>query len=65
MTPDRAISGVRTEQRAAAASQAPEREQERAAAWIESVADADAAVSVTPDRAISGAHAEQLAACAT
>jgi predicted HAD superfamily Cof-like phosphohydrolase len=36
----------------------------RAAALIESVADAAAAASVTPDRAISGAHAEQRAGCA-
>jgi hypothetical protein len=34
----------------------------RAAALIESVADAAAASSVTPDRAISGANAEQQAA---
>jgi len=36
----------------------------RAAASIESVADAAAVASVTPDRAISGARAEQRAACA-
>jgi hypothetical protein len=36
----------------------------RAAALIESVADAAAAASVTPDRAISGADTEQRAACA-
>jgi len=36
----------------------------RAAALMESVADAAAASSVTSDRAISGAHAEQRAACA-
>jgi hypothetical protein len=36
----------------------------KAAALIESVADAAAAASVTPDRAISGAHAEQRAGCA-
>ena len=36
----------------------------RAAASIESVADAAAAASVTPDREISGARAEQRAACA-
>jgi len=36
----------------------------RAAALIESVADAAAAASVTPNGAISGAHAEQRAACA-
>jgi hypothetical protein len=36
----------------------------RAAASIESVADAAAAASVTPDWAISGARAEQQAACA-
>jgi hypothetical protein len=35
----------------------------RAAASIESAADATAAASVTPDRAISGARAEQRAAC--
>jgi len=36
----------------------------RAAATIESAADAAAAASVTPDWAISGARAEQRAACA-
>jgi len=36
----------------------------RAAALIESVADAASAASVTPDRAISGADTEQRAACA-
>jgi len=36
----------------------------RAAALIESVADAAAAASATPDRAISGADTEHRAACA-
>ena len=63
--PDKAISGARTEQRAACAAYVPLRLlRARAAAWIESVADAAVAASVTPDRAISGAHAEQQAACA-
>jgi hypothetical protein len=90
VTPDRAISGADTEQRAACAAQAfnietvanaaaaaeshptgrsavqtlsserpvpPKLPIARAAALIESVADAAAAASVTPDRAISGANA--------
>ena len=65
VTPDKAISGARAEQRAACAAYVPLRLlRARAAALIESVADAAAAASVTPDKAISGAHAEQRAACA-
>jgi hypothetical protein len=63
VTPDRAISGARAEQRAACAAQASEG-RARAAASIESVADAAAAASITPDRAISVARAEQRADCA-
>jgi hypothetical protein len=100
VTPNRAISGADTEQRAACAAQGSESESSsvdrkccrrscggerhtrhgdqrctcraarglklpraRAAALIESVADASAAASVTPNRAISGAHSEQRVAC--
>ena len=76
VTPDWAISGADTEQRAACAAQASESESSRVdrercrrgwgeeAALIESVADAAAAASVTPDRTISGADTEQQAVCA-
>ena len=60
VTPDRAISGADTEQRAACAAQASE--SESSSVDRKSVADAAAAASVTPDRAISGANAEQQAA---
>ena len=64
VTPDRAISGARAEQRAACAAQASESESSSRVQLIESVADAAVAASVTPDKAISGARAEQRAACA-
>ena len=64
VTPDRAISGARAEQRAACAAQASESESSSRVQLIESVADAAVAASVTPDKAISGARAEQGAACA-
>jgi hypothetical protein len=53
VTPDRAISGADTEQRAACAAQASESE----SSSVE-------AASVTPNRAISGADTERRAACA-
>jgi hypothetical protein len=61
VTPDRAISGADTEQRAAFATQASESE---SSSLIESVADAAAAASVTPERAISGEDTERRAAYA-
>ena len=60
VTPDRAISGADTEQRAACAAQASEIES--SSVDQKSVADAAAAASVTPDRAISRADTEQRAA---